>query len=216
MAPAPAADGAPKKKKKKKSGRKPKAEGTSQEGLDKRACSCGTAVFGAMLVAFVAYLGYDTFLKPASIVGTWKGSRLEYEIGRAMSYNQYLLVLDESKRASLTLQEGFTSVGTYTVNGDQLIISFGGGEDKRKPGARQAKAPAAGNENAPGAGNENAPAAANGGEDEEETTRPAAASRRDRPTSTSPPTFVTGSRSDTRRSTSSTRRPARSWSSSSA
>ena len=41
------------------------------------------AALGAALFGVVGYLVYEAALKPPSIVGTWQGSRLEHEIGKA-------------------------------------------------------------------------------------------------------------------------------------
>jgi predicted DNA-binding WGR domain protein len=118
----PAADGEPKKKKK-KSGKKKGKKAAAGDGLDKRVIAAVVGV-GAAIVALVGYMAYDAFIKPPTIIGTWAGSRLEYEIGGPMSFTQYRLVLDDQKRASMTLQEAPPSIGTYTVNGDRLKLSF--------------------------------------------------------------------------------------------
>jgi hypothetical protein len=118
----PSADGAPKKKKtggKKK--KKKKAE--SGDALDKRVLA-GIFAVGGLLVLGLGYVDYDAFLKPPTIVGTWRGSMTEYEIGHAIIHTKYDLLLDEKKRASLTLQEKFTSVGTYSVKGDRLKLNL--------------------------------------------------------------------------------------------
>lgn len=122
LATAPAAEGPPKKKKKKGGRKKAQKEG-SVEGLDKRVVA-GAMVFGLAIAGFLGFLAYDTFLKPATIFGTWQGSRLEYEIGSPMSYTQYRLILDEKKRASMTLQQEITSAGTYAVRGDRLTLTL--------------------------------------------------------------------------------------------
>ncbi len=115
-------DAAPKKKKKKAGGKgkKVKAAGGG-DGLDKRVLAAVGAV-GVGLVGLVGFLAYEAFLKPASIVGHWEGSRLDYEIGRPMVHTQYQLILDEQQRASLTLQEKLTSKGTYSFQGDRLKL----------------------------------------------------------------------------------------------
>src|SRR6185437_14623279 len=101
------------------------------------------AAVGAACVALMGYVLYDVFLKPPTIVGTWAGSRIEFETGGPIIHNQFRLVLDEKKRASMTLQEKFTSVGTYTVRGDLLKLTFtaekdedggGGGENDEDGG----------------------------------------------------------------------------------
>ncbi len=117
---APAAEAAPKKKKKKKSGKK-KAAG--DDGLDQRVLAA-VGFVGVALVAVVGFLVYEAFLKPASIVGHWEGSRLDFEIGRPMVHTQYRLVLDDQNRAAMTLQEKFTTKGTYSFQGDQLKLAL--------------------------------------------------------------------------------------------
>ena len=116
------AEVAPKKKKKpggKKKGKKP----TSGDALDKRVIG-GVAAIGAVIVAVVGYVAYDAFLKPSSIVGGWAGSMIDFEIGKPIVHNQYSLVLDDKKHASLTLQEKFTSVGTYSLKGNRLKLTL--------------------------------------------------------------------------------------------
>jgi hypothetical protein len=109
------------KAKKKKKKRKKKAEGG--DALDKRVLAAVGAV-GVVFVALVGFFVYDAFLKPPSIVGTWAGSMIEFEIGRPIIHTQYRLVLDEQNRASLTLQEKFTSTGTYSLKGNRLTLSL--------------------------------------------------------------------------------------------
>jgi hypothetical protein len=122
-------EGAPQKKKtgSKKKKRKKADRG---DGLDKRVIGAVVAV-ATLFVAGLGYIAYDTFLKPASIVGKWAGSMIEFEIGHPIIHTQYELLLDEKKNASLTLQEKFTSVGTYSVKGDRLKLTLKGekGED---------------------------------------------------------------------------------------
>src|SRR5207244_2460266 len=94
---AQAAESAPKKKK--KSGRKKKRKKSeSGDGLDKRVIGAVGAV-GAVCLVAVAFFVWDSFLKPPTIVGTWKGSRTEYEIGRSLSNTKYELLLDDQNRA---------------------------------------------------------------------------------------------------------------------
>jgi len=123
----PSVDSAPKKKKKKKTGGKKKAE--SGDALDKRVVAAFVVV-GAACVALAGYIAYDIFLKPASIVGTWAGSKLDFETGKPMIMSQYGLVLDEHRRATMTLQEKFTSVGTYTLRGNRLVLTLHGEKDE--------------------------------------------------------------------------------------
>jgi predicted DNA-binding WGR domain protein len=118
---AAAAEAAPKKKKK-KSGKKKKAAG-GDDGLDQRVLAA-VGFVGVALVAVVGFLVYEAVLKPASIVGHWEGSRLDFEIGRPMVHTQYRLILDDQRRAAMTLQEKFTSKGTYSLQGDRLKLAL--------------------------------------------------------------------------------------------
>ncbi len=118
----PAAEAAPKKKKKKKSGKKKAAAGGG-DGLDQRVLAA-VGFVGVALVSVVGFLVYEAFLKPASIVGHWEGSRLDFEIGRPMVHTQYRLILDDQRRAEMTLQEKFTSKGTYSLQGDRLKLAL--------------------------------------------------------------------------------------------
>jgi len=108
--------------KKKKNGKK-KKKAKDGDALDKRVLA-GVAAFGALLIGFFAYMIYDGFLKPPTIVGTWRGSMIEFETGHAIIHTKYDLILDEKKRAEMTLQEKLTSVGTYSLKGDRLKLSF--------------------------------------------------------------------------------------------
>jgi DNA-directed RNA polymerase subunit RPC12/RpoP len=112
---------AQKEKKKKKKKRRKKAEGG--DALDKRVLAAVGAV-GVVFAGLVGFFVYDAFLKPPSIVGTWAGSMIEFEIGKPIIHTQYRLVLDEQNRASMTLQEKFTSVGTYSLKGNRLKLSL--------------------------------------------------------------------------------------------
>ena len=81
-------------------------------------------VVGLAFVGFVGFFAYDAFLKPPTIVGTWKGSMLDFEIGRPIVRTEYALLLDEQKHVSMTLQEQFTSTGTYVVKGNRLVLTL--------------------------------------------------------------------------------------------
>jgi hypothetical protein len=122
LATAPPAEPAPKKKpagKKKK--KKKKADGG--DGLDKRVLAgIGAAAF--VFFAFIGYIVYDIALKPPSIVGTWRGSLLEFETGGPIIHTRYDLILDEKKRASLTIQEKYTETGTYTFKNNRLKLAL--------------------------------------------------------------------------------------------
>jgi hypothetical protein len=126
LADAPAA-GAKEKdtpKKKKAGGKKKRknAEGAG-DALDKRVLA-GVGAVGVALVLLAGYVAYDLLLKPATIVGDWAGSMVQFETGGPMIYTQYHLVLDAQKKASMTLQDKYTSVGTYTVKGNRLKLTF--------------------------------------------------------------------------------------------
>jgi hypothetical protein len=69
-------------------------------------------------------MAYDTFFKPPTIIGVWKGSRLDFEIGKPIIHTQYGLVLDDKKNASLTLGGDYTTKGTYAVKGNRLKLTF--------------------------------------------------------------------------------------------
>jgi hypothetical protein len=105
--------------------KKKKAKGKAPEGsdaLDPRVIG-GVFLGAAALVAFMGWFVYDSFLKPASIVGVWQGSRLDYEVSQYLTHSSYRLVLDAQKRATL-IQDGFAASGTYTHKGNQLTLKL--------------------------------------------------------------------------------------------
>ena len=110
------------KPRKKATTRKKKKEGASDDGLDKRVIALFVAV-GLACVGFVGFLGYDTFLKPPTIVGHWEGSRLEHEKGKFLTHTSYQLILDGARNATMTIEQN-TSAGTYTFRGNQLVLTF--------------------------------------------------------------------------------------------
>lgn len=117
-APAAAVEAAPKpKKKKKKKGKK------QDDGLDKRVLAAVAGV-GLVLLGGLCYIVYDGFIKPPSIVGVWRGSNTEYEIGSLIQFSEYELILDGKKRASMTSAGGDSSTGTYSVKGDRLKLNL--------------------------------------------------------------------------------------------
>jgi hypothetical protein len=123
LATAPPAEAAAEPKKKKTGGKKKKKKkkADSGEGLDKRVLAgIGAAAF--VFFAFIGYIVYDIALKPPSIIGSWTGSMLEFEIGKPIVHTRYDLVLDEKKRASLTIEEKYTETGTYTYKGNRLKL----------------------------------------------------------------------------------------------
>jgi hypothetical protein len=110
-------------KKKKASGKKKRKNVESDDALDKRVLA-GIGAVVAVFFGFFGYMTYDAFLKPSTIIGTWRGSLLEHEVSRKLSHTRYDLILDEQKRASLTLQEKYTTTGTYSVKGNVLKLSL--------------------------------------------------------------------------------------------
>ncbi|WP_165221078.1 hypothetical protein [Aquisphaera insulae] len=120
----PRAKTKPKKKKKKK--RKSDANG---DGLDKRVLA-GIGLVGALLLGGFGYIVYDQFLKPPSIVGTWRGSMTEHEISKYLIHTSYDLVLDEDHRAEMTIDRT-TSRGTYTLKGNRLKLSLKSDQEEK-------------------------------------------------------------------------------------
>jgi hypothetical protein len=130
VAPSHAVEAAPKKKPGGKKKRKKKKGSEGGDDLDKRVIA-GTGAVGVVLVGLVGYLAYAAFLKPPTIVGHWEGSRTEHEIGKFLRNTQYVLILDDRKRATMSIQGGPASSGTYTLQGDRLTLSFQGQEGEQ-------------------------------------------------------------------------------------
>jgi hypothetical protein len=112
--------------KKKKKGGKKKKKTQSSDALDKRVLA-GVAAVGIALIGVIAFVVYDAFIKPPTIVGVWRGGLVEHEISRSLTVTEYDLVLDDQKRAALSIQvPGFAKtslVGTYTVKGNRLKLT---------------------------------------------------------------------------------------------
>ena len=89
--------------KKKKKGGKKKKKAQSSEALDKRVLA-GVAAVGIAFIGVIAFVVYDAFLKPPTIVGVWRGGLVEHEISRSLTLTEYDLVLDDQKRAALSIQ----------------------------------------------------------------------------------------------------------------
>lgn len=104
------------KARKKKAARDPDA-------LDKRVIAAA-AVFGLLLLGGAGYMLYDAFLKPASIIGVWKGSMVEHEIGESLTHTAYSLTLDEARNASLSINDSGTATGGYSVQGNRLLLNL--------------------------------------------------------------------------------------------
>lgn len=105
------------KKKKKKKGKKKGEPGGQKE--DKLVIA-GVVAMAAALVGLVGWFVYTEFLSPYSIVGTWQGSKLTYEIGHPIIHKFYHLILDDKHRAAMTFDKKLTFVGTYSVKGNKL------------------------------------------------------------------------------------------------
>ncbi len=124
---APSTETAPKKKK--SGGKKKKKPVESGDSLDKRVLGA-VGLVGVAGAVLVGYFIYDAFLKPASIAGVWVGSMIDFEIGKPIIHTKYRLVLDEQNHATMTLQEKFTSVGTYTVKDKILKLNLKAEKDE--------------------------------------------------------------------------------------
>jgi hypothetical protein len=120
------ADDAPQKKKK-TGGKKKKKKTPGGDALDKRVLA-GVGAVGVVIIGVIAFIAYDVFIKPPTIVGVWRGGMVEHEISRSLTLNQYDLVLDEKRRAALTIEGGHgesnTLVGTYAVKGNRLKLTI--------------------------------------------------------------------------------------------
>mgnify|MGYP001147953914 CR=1 FL=1 len=124
LAPAPpASDSGAAVKKKKKTGKKKRKAARNPDALDKRVLVAVAAV-GLLIIGGAGYMAYDMFLKPASIVGIWKGSMVEHEIGHSLTHTAYSLTLDAAKTASMTINEQNLGAGGYHVKGDRLTLKF--------------------------------------------------------------------------------------------
>jgi hypothetical protein len=114
------------RKKKKTGGKKKKKKAQSGDALDKRVLA-GVGAVAVVLLGVVAFVVYDFFIKPPTIVGVWRGGMVEHEISRSLTLTQYDLVLDDKKRAALALSgardEPTNLVGTYVVKGDRLKLA---------------------------------------------------------------------------------------------
>jgi hypothetical protein len=107
-----------KKSKKKKKRKKEPGEKTDWVTIG------GASAAGVLLVGLVGWLAWSTFLKPASIIGTWAGSRVEKDLGGPIIYSRYRLALTEGGRARMVLQDEIEQLGTYRVQGDRLKLNF--------------------------------------------------------------------------------------------
>lgn len=122
-APATATAAEPKPAKKKAGGKKKRKKGQDSDGLDMRVL-VGIGAVAVLIVGGLGFFAYDAFLKPATIVGSWSGSMVEHEISKKLTHTRYDLVLDENLQASMTLQQKYTSTGTYSVAGDRLKLKL--------------------------------------------------------------------------------------------
>ncbi len=114
------------RKKKKTGGKKKKKKAQSGDALDKRVLA-GVGAVAVVFIGVIAFVVYDFFIKPPTIVGVWRGGMVEHEISRSLTLTQYDLVLDDKRRAALALQgardEPTRMVGTYVVKGNRLTLA---------------------------------------------------------------------------------------------
>jgi hypothetical protein len=114
-------------KKKKKGGKKKKKKAQGDDSLDKRVLAAVGAVALA-LIGVIAFVVYDFFIKPPTIVGVWRGGMVEHEISKSLTLTQYDLVLDDKKRAALAIERpglgSIMSVGTYVVSDNRLKLAL--------------------------------------------------------------------------------------------
>jgi len=114
------------RKKKKTGGKKKKKKGQSGDALDKRVLT-GVGAVAVVFIGVIAFVVYDFFIKPPTIVGVWRGGMVEHEISRSLTLTQYELVLDDKRRAALGLKgardESTNLVGTYIVKGNRLKLA---------------------------------------------------------------------------------------------
>ncbi|WP_337177125.1 hypothetical protein [Paludisphaera sp.] len=122
LAPLPDAAAPATTKKKKKTGKKKKAA-KNPDALDKRVLGAVAAVALA-IVGGAGYMAYDILLKPASIIGVWKGSMVEHEIGQSLTHTAYALTLDGARHASLSINDKGVGDGTYSVKKDRLTLKL--------------------------------------------------------------------------------------------
>ena len=95
-----AGDGPVKKKKTGANKKKKKKQPQDGDALDKRVLA-GVGAVGIVLIGVFGFVAYDSFIKPPTIVGVWRGSMVEHEISKSLTHTKYDLVLDEKKRAAL-------------------------------------------------------------------------------------------------------------------
>lgn len=110
----------PKSSKKKKKKKHPTGAG---DGLDKRVLY-GVGVVALGFVALGGWLAWDVFLKPPTLVATWKGKRLEFETGGPMSMSGYTLILDAQNRAAMAFDDEAPEVGTYSMKDGRLTLNL--------------------------------------------------------------------------------------------
>ena len=121
------AEAAPKKKKRKTAGRGKSPDPAAGDGLDRRVLAAA-AGFGLLVAGGLMYFAYESFLKPPSLVGHWRGSQMDYQVSRSLSIAAYQLILGADGRASISEGGGEPDVGTYQVKGDRLKLTLRDGE----------------------------------------------------------------------------------------
>jgi hypothetical protein len=119
------------RKKKNTGGKKKKQKAQSSNALDGRVLA-GVGAVGVVLLGIIAFIAYDLFVKPPTIVGVWGGGLLEHVISKSLGTTKYDLILDDKGKAAFAIKRpGEPSekiVGTYVVKGKRLKLE-GADED---------------------------------------------------------------------------------------
>lgn len=74
------------------------------------------------------FFAYETFLKPPSLVGHWRGLQMDYQVSRSLSIAAYQRVLGADGWASMSMGGGEPDMGTYQVKGDRLKLTLKDGD----------------------------------------------------------------------------------------
>jgi hypothetical protein len=113
-------------KKKKTGDKKKKQKAQTGNALDRRVLACVGAV-GVVLLGIIAFVAYDLFIKPSTIVGVWGGGLVEHVISRRLASTKYDLILDDKGQAAFAIkrpgEESKRLVGTYVVKGNRLKLA---------------------------------------------------------------------------------------------
>ncbi len=122
---APPAGAAEKPSKPKKKKKRKKQSGEKPDWL----FLVGISSLSVVLVGLVGYFVWNTFLKPATLVGVWQGSRLDYEISKMPTKQDYHMALDAQHNVSLVLQKEIEFKGTYSADKNHLHLKVANTKD---------------------------------------------------------------------------------------